>query len=509
MIKSNYTSKYLKIYFWKLTAMILRFISMFIVIPFLTKDPSIYGVYAFSISVIFFLGYADLGFLNAGQKYAAECVANDKRSEEMEFIGFGSYILLLFTLLFSLVFFYFGFNPHALIKGLDNYEKVSTATNLFFIIAFFAPVNALQRTVSMIFDIRLDSHKIQRITIFSSLISILSVFYFFKNGKYEIVSYFLFSQIVNLLFVIIALLVAKRLYDYDIKIFIKKIRWNLSVYRKVKSLSFSGLYVMILWILFYELDSIIIGKTLGVQKVAVYSIAFSFASLFRSIFAILFSPFVVRLNYFISNGDEQGLNNFVTQLFFVSAPLVVFPTVALALVSRPLILTWVGNNYVESIDLMRCFVLGYSLSFISYTFSALLYVKSGVKEMYALSTIQTSVYWIGVFFSFSTFGLLSFGIFKLIAVIISEYFYFKISTKYLMSSTKELFFKVFRIIFLPLLFLIFTLYLASNFLPTEKSSNNLFIVIALTGGIIALSYLMLYFTSSNVRILVKKILDSL
>jgi O-antigen/teichoic acid export membrane protein len=489
--------------------MLLRFISMFIVIPFLSKEPSIYGIYAFCISVVFFLGYADFGFLNASQKYAAECVAKNEGTREIEFVGFGSYILFSFTFLFSIVFFYFGFNPHCLIKGIDNIEKLNTAKNLFYIIAVFAPVTALQRTLSMIFDIRLDSYKVQRVFILSSLISISSVWFFFGNGKYEIVSYFLFTQIVNFFSLILGFYLAKRHYLYDFKGLVKNVRWSSDIYKKVKSLSFSGLYVMILWILFYELDSVIIGRTIGTEEVALYAIAFSFASLFRSLFAILYSPFLVRMNYFISNGDEKGLNNFIVQLILFTSPLVLYPTIAVAIISKPLILTWVGPAYNESIYLMRCFVLAYSLSFISYTFSTMLYAKSGIKEMYVLSTIQTLVYWIGVALSFSFFGLLSFGLFKLITAVFSEFYYFRISSKYLICSLKDLSFQLYRMLFKPLVFLVISLYSVSIFFPTEKSTINLLIVIGASAFIVAMSYVILYFTSLKTQILVKKVLESL
>ena len=105
----------MKIYFWQGAAFVLRFLSMFIVTPYLTQEPSIYGIYAVCMSVTIFLSYADLGFLRAGQKYAAECYARGERAEEMKYIGFGTFVLLVFTLLCASVFFYLGYHPQSLI----------------------------------------------------------------------------------------------------------------------------------------------------------------------------------------------------------------------------------------------------------------------------------------------------------------------------------------------------------------------------------------------------------
>ncbi len=384
MTNKSYQSNYIKIYFWQGAAFVLRFLSMFIVTPYLTKEPSTFGIYAVCMSVTIFLGYADLGFLRAGQKYAAECYARGERAEEMKYIGFGSFVLLILTLLCTCIFFYLGIHPTTLIKGLDTLEKTSTASSLLYILAAFAPITVLQRMVSMIFDIRLDSYINQRISLGASIITVASVLYFFGNGNYQIVPYFFFSQSINLLSVLICVWLAKRKYNYNIKQLLRCIRFDSEVYRKAKGLAYSGLYVMLLWIVFYELDQIAIGKFIGIDKVAIYAIAFAFATFFRSIFGILFSPFTVRANYFVGNGDDEGLKRFSLQLFSLSAPLVVLPTVAFALVAKPFILSWVGFDYNESINLARFFSIISTLSFISYSASMVLIAKVRIKEMYII-----------------------------------------------------------------------------------------------------------------------------
>jgi O-antigen/teichoic acid export membrane protein len=310
MTDRSYKSNYIKIYFWQGAAFVLRFISMFIVTPYLSKEPTTFGIYSVCISVTIFLGYADLGFLRAGQKYASECFARGERTEEMKFIGFGAFVLFVFAMLCAIVFFYLGFHPEKLIKGLDTTGKVATASNLLFILAAFTPVTVLQRMASMIFDIRLDGYISQRISLGASLITIASVFYFFGNEHYQIVPYFFFSQSINLLVVLICLWLAKRKYQYNLLQLFRFINFNAAIYRKAKNLAYSGLYVMIVWIFFYELDQLAIGKFLGAEKVAIYAIAFAFATFFRSIYGILFSPFNVRANHYVGNGDDEGLKRF-------------------------------------------------------------------------------------------------------------------------------------------------------------------------------------------------------
>jgi O-antigen/teichoic acid export membrane protein len=461
------------------------------------------------MSVTTFLNYADLGFLRAGQKYAAESFARNDRDEEMKYIGFGTFVLLIFTLLCTSIFLYLGFHPQALIKGLDTPDKISIASNLLIILAVFTPATVLQRMVSMIFDIRLEGYINQRISLMASIITIGSVFYFFGNGNYRIVGYFFFSQCINLAAIIYCIFLAKQKYSYRIKQLFRSVRFDYDIYKKANSLAYSGLYVMLVWILFYELDQIAIGKFIGIDKVAIYAIGFYFATFFRSIYGILFSPFTVRANYFVGNDDDEGLKRFSLQLFSLSAPLVVLPTVAFALIAKPFIMSWVGSDYIESVDLARFFSLIFTVSFISYSASMILVAKVRIKEMYIIASLQPLIYWIGILCTYSFLGLLSFALFKFIASIVAEAYYFYILIKYLKISLKELLQRVLFPIILPLVFLVVSLLIAHSYFPYEKSKINLLIVLGTTGLCILISFIIQYSTSSNIRLVAKNILNDL
>jgi O-antigen/teichoic acid export membrane protein len=505
----SYAKSYLKIYIWQGIAFVLRFLSMFIVTPYLSKEPSTYGIYAVCISVTIFLNYADMGFLSAGQKFASECYARAERSEEMKYIGFGIFILLIFALICALIFFYFGLHPQALIKGLDTSEKISTATNLLLILAVFTPVAVLQRMIAMVFDIRLDNYINQRISLFASILTIASVFYFFRNGNYQIVSYFLFSQSINLAVVIICFFLAKRKYNYNIKRLFYCVRFDPIIYKRAKQLAYSGLYGMIVWLLFYEIDQIIIAKFLGSNKVAIYAIAIAFPTVFRTVLGIIFGPFLVRANYFVGIGDDEGLKKFCIQLVSLSAPVIVISTVAISIVSQPLVLSWVGNDYTESVNLAKLLVLVFTLSFISSPLSLYLVAKERLKEVYFIATILPFLYWGGILFSYSTLGLLSFGLFKLIATIVTSLFYLHFLVKYFKLSLLDFLRRVIVPLILPLCFLVSSLLIANRFLPNEKSKMNLLLVIGTAGLSIILSLLIAYFTSSRLRINAKNILGNI
>ena len=472
---------------------------MFIVTPYLTKEPLIYGIYALCISMTVFLNYADLGFLRSSEKYAAESFSKNDRENEVKFIGFGIFILFIFSLLITLGFLYFAYNPEFIIKDLVNIGNKTIAANLLLILAIFTPSTVLNRMVSMIFSIRLENFIYQRISIITSIITLGSVFYFFTAANYQIVNYFLFLNIINFIGILVGMIIAKNRYNYNFNKLFSHIRFNKITYNKTKGLAYSGLFLMLSWIIFYELDQISIAKFLGAKTAAIYAIAFFSPNIFRTIFGIFFSPFFVRINYFVGLGDEEGLIKFCKKILYLTSSLVVFPTVALSIVAKPFILSWVGSDFFESIILFRLLTLVFTLSFISYPISAFLIAKEKLNEIYYIGIIQPVTYWAGITSTFSYLGIVSFPIFKLIATLISEIYYLFLGVKFLNLSVKSFFRKAIAPLVLPLIFLTTSLLVANEYLPLEKSKLNLLIVLFTTGASICISFLILLLTSSFVR----------
>ena len=50
----------------------------------------------------------------------------------------------------------------------------------------------------------------------------------------------------------------------------------------------------------------------------------------------------------------------------ITLPIVVFPIVAVAVFARPIVISWVGIQYEQSIDIVRWLVLCNALAFVSY-----------------------------------------------------------------------------------------------------------------------------------------------
>jgi len=489
--------------------MVLNFLSLFIVVPFLTKEPTIYGIYTVCISFSIFLTYADLGFVGAGQKYAAEHYARKELKEEIKIIGFTIFILFLFLLLLSLLFLYFSFYPETIIKSIVPGHETTVASSLFLILFLFTPVTLLQRLLQMIYGIRIEDYIVQRINIFASLIKILSVLWFFKQGQYNIVGYFLFTQLVNLVTAFIALLIARSRYKYDFKELLRSLRFNHSVFSKTKNLAFTSLYITIAWILYYELDTLVIGKFIGAEQVAIYAIGLTILSFFRSILGIMFSPFSARFNHFIGVNDLDGLKNFYFSVITVLTPLIVLPITAIAMLSKQIVLSWVGAGYQESIVITELLVLCNIFAFITYPTGMLLMVQERLKKLYFVNTLIPVIYWTGIFMFYRFLGLEAFALFKFIAFGISAIVYYIVMVKFMDVNFKKAWQSIFQPVIIPVLFILTATYFLRDSLPMEKSKYNILVVAICGGCIILFSILIQYALSKSWRFQLKAIYNSI
>jgi len=134
---------------------------------------------------------------------------------------------------------------------------------------------------------------------------------------------------------------------------ITAIRFNKIVFFRTKNFAFTNLYLTFLWNLDYELDPAVIGKVLGTNQVAIYAIGLTVPSFFRSILGILFSPFSDRFNHFTGIRNNNGLKSFYLQVTTITAPFVVIPILTVSLFARPIILSWVRINYLDSVSITQ------------------------------------------------------------------------------------------------------------------------------------------------------------
>lgn len=504
-MQQSYTKNYIKIYFWQILSIILNLLSLVIVIPKLSSQPDIYGIYSICVSSIIFLSYADLGFLNAGFKYASEYFAKGDLKQEIKIIGFVALILLVFVLVFSAIMFLLSLHPEWLIKNLSDLQNVSTARQLLLILALFAPNVILQRALAIVFGVRLKDYVYQGVMIFVNLCKIGAVFVFFRAGHYEIVNYFLFCQVITTIGLLVGFGISGKQYGITLIKFFKALRFSGELYNETKSLALSTFFVTISWILYYEMDIYAIARLSGTRAVAYYSIGLTCLSFFRSIFGALFNPFTARFNHFIALNEEEGLKNLYKTVICVMLPVVVFPILSLACLSTPFVFTWVGKDFAESIPVVRVLVLSNVLAFIIYPSSILLIARKEIKALYYLAIVQPLLFWAGIAIFYSYAGYLTFAYFKLTAFIISGMVYLWLSLKFLNLKLFSFLNIVIKPAILPVILIICSISFLSSYLPQEKGKFNLILVVAEGAGVSAVAMGLYYFTSLVFRNYIKNI----
>lgn len=495
-MQKSYLKNYLKIYLWQGLSICLNLFSMFIVAPKLTSVPTIYGIYTISISVAIFLSYADFGFIGAGYKYASERFASGERDEEAKIIGFVSFVLFVFLVIFALVILIFSFNPSIIIKQLKNAQEIQISSRLLLILALFAPAYVLPRILQIIYGTRLEDYVFQRISILGSLIKISSIFYFFQGSKYDIVGYFLFSQIVNLSASLVSLSIARKRYNYNFLLLLKSFGFSKETFNKTKGLAFNSLFLTVSWVIYYELDSLFIGKTLGPDMVAIYAIGLTLTQFLRTIFGMLYTPFSARFNHFIGLKDDAGLKNLFVQVVEVFMPLVVFTVLSVTILMEPFVICWVGPNYINSVHIAQFLVLCYIFYFITSPAGIILVAYQKIKMLYLSNLLLPLIYWIGVYATFYAGGILYMAFFKLFAFSLYSIVLLLYTLKILNIGIIDYFRNIIMPLVVPVLFLIIVLIMANPLLPLQKSKYNLAVVIG-TGGIASCISMVLYYLFSK------------
>lgn len=482
---------------------------MFMVTPYLASNQNYFGIYTFVISLNLFLSYADFGFLSAGVKFASESYARNDRNEEEKILGFVFFIMSIVFLLFGVLILFFSFYPQYILKGLVKTEDLQLAKDLFLVFVLSLPILVAQRALQLVFNIRLYDYLYQRVLSLLNLVKIFSVFYFFANGEYHIVDFYLFTQFITLLSIVIGCFIAKKKFNYNFLSLMKSVRFSKDIYKKTKDLAFNSLFVTISWILYYELDSLMIGKLVGLKEVAIFNICISVMTLSRSLYGILYNPFAAKFNHFIGRNENTRFTLAYEKVLIIGLPLSVIPTTVLILTMKQFIYSWVGPEYAMAVPISTIMFASYYYTFLSNPTGIAMVALQNIKSLYLSSALLPIVYWAGIILSYHYFGLWSFGLFKFVAFTIAAILYFYYCRKMFTIDWVGFFRKnivpaLFTIILLILISLLF-----NNFLPETKGKIELLKFVGITFGYGTVGIGFYYLLSKDFQKVTKEVFSGL
>lgn len=487
---SGYKKNYIKIYFWQLLSFLLNFVALFIVTPMLSSMQEIYGIYSVCAGLNIFLQYADIGFLMAGKKFAAETVVNGDSVTEKKFVGTSMSIFTAFSLLLSLGLAVCIINPDILIAGVsNNQEHLETARALLYILGFSIIVTIVHKYVEFIYSLRLEEYKAQRAIIIGNVIKIASVPLYFFHNRYDIVGYYAFSQIIMLISCLFVLYQSKEI-GYGLTSLFSIFKFDKASFNLMKGLALGGFGSTLAWILYYEIDTVAISAMLGAKMVASYAVGRSIQSFVRSITGIVYGPYNVRFYYFKGNNDIEGMKHFFNTLTCFLSFLII-PIIAILVFAEPFTIAWVGPDYKDSVVILQILVLCFVFNSITSPCGSIVFAFNKAKDLLKLSFIQPVVFWVGVFFTVGIWGINSFAYFKLVACFISAFFFFQIAIRTINIKPWKLLLRNF--IYPLLIALVFTIavyVLSKDYLViTEKSNINLIVCVIWMGCACAISFI--------------------
>lgn len=501
----SYKKKYIQTYFWQAVSIFLGFASLFIVVPYLSSNKVLYGIYSVCTSLTIFFSYADLGFLSSGVKYAAEYYIRGERQQEMNVIGFTAFIMLSVFSLLALIMLYLGFNPTIIIPELEvGSENYHIAKSLLLTLAISCPIIIAQRILSIVFTIRVEDFVYQRFNIVGNICRILSVFYFFRGGTYHVVEYYIFYQLVSLAVVIAAVIYTRR-YGYKILEFVKSVHFDKAIFDKVKAITGTSLLMTISMILYYELDQIFISNLLGIEAVAIYGAAVSVLTLVRQFCSVVYSPYSSRYNHYVGLRDFRGLSNFVLTMVYTFTPIIVLPIVAVSLFSAPFIFSWIGPEYSDSAVLVSFLVLCFTPNCLRDPINAYFISRERNKTLVIFNVLQPVVYWSGIILTFRLIGLSSFAIFKTVApLVISIGYWILINREFKEQGYEQLKFSRFIVtIIIPVIILALYRVIMEQFVVYSHDKTALLINIIIIGIGVIVSLIVAIMCNKTLRNMLK------
>ena len=507
-MEKSYNSSYLKIYFWKTIRLITGILSMTIVIPFISGNTSIYGIYALCISITSFLQYTDLGFLSAGQKYASEFFVLGDLKNEIKMLSFVHFIMLIFLILCIIPIFIFSYYPHFIISDLNENTRVA-ASNLFLILALTSPLLLLQRYAQSVFTIRIQDHIYQQIELAINVLKIGCIWFFYRENTIDIVNYFLLIQALNLVTVFISFGIIKSLYHYDLILVFRCFRFERAIYDRTKKLAFSTMISAFSWIVFFQIDSFIISKYFGIISVAIYAIPYFLLTFISNLYNTIYYPFLFRFNHFVVTESHNRMSVFLSKIFEFSFPIFILPVTVLILLMKPLIIGWVGFGYDDSILVGQVLIGSLFFLFINMPYNYLLLSLEKTRILNFNSFILPFVFIVLLLLLKEKFSLLAVAIAKTVAFMISA-IYIYISYKLKEFNIIDFIFDRIFCISMSLIVLFVGYYLSAPYLDDIKPKNILSLVKTFSIGVVIFSLAMSTYLILNkeLRLLGKNILSS-
>lgn len=328
---------------WSASAQVLVMGINLLVLPLFIKNlgAELYGIWVLSGVVLGYLNVFDFGFTQGLQKYAAEARVEGDQRQLSEVVVSGTCLLFFIGLLLGALFW---FSADAVVGFFDiQPENQQVASSLLKISALFCVVMWPLRIVDVVLN---ASMRIKELSFLNA----------FKTGVQSLVMLgmvWVAADVVLIKWVSAGLIAACSSFGLVlVKKYVPEIRWNFINFqvrqlKRMHKFSLGMFYITVIGLLATQIDSLIIGKMLGMTAVAAYAVAFKLFQLIQRIAGMLMvaiMPTTFNLN---ASADYRRIQKLVDTTSRYRLLLTVPMAYIAILIAPDFIRLWVGESFVE------------------------------------------------------------------------------------------------------------------------------------------------------------------
>ena len=317
---------YFKNNFIQIVSIVTRIVTLLFLTPQISFNRDLFAIYSYGITLISFINYADFGFFRASQKFASEYVGGNKINLIYKSIGFGTFVTLIFSILFSLFFILISLHPQIAISNINGLNQFDFARKYFILITISIPITIFHRMILTYYEINFKSYRFYMVSILSNIIILIFSIFLINNNYFTIIRYFTFLQIANALLCVIYILDLNKTFKYSIKEILTNIKFTKTEFLKSKKIATATLISMLSWIIFYEIDLVFLAKIYPLNQISFYSLSLIILGLFRTFAGVIFSNYNVKINNLIGRNDNIGFINFTSIYLYFTAPIILYIT---------------------------------------------------------------------------------------------------------------------------------------------------------------------------------------
>ena len=322
----------------------LAIFSSFLAIPLMIKYLGVehYGVWSTLLSIVSWVVLFDIGIGNGLRNKISESLAKENKQEAHSYISTAYTIIgaisVMLILIFLLVSEYIPWQKVFNITSINNQElqSVVNITAIFLFLNFWISLinqvfNGLQKTSLVVFN--------QFLSNFFSLSAVFILYTFYESSLIKLAFAYGISLLAS------SLILSFWFYKNN-KEFIPKIKsFGLNYTKSITSLGFKFFIIQIAVIVIFTTDKILITQLFGPQYVASYDVVFKLFSVITIVHGMLMAPLWSAYSDAYHRGDIEWIKKTIKNQLKIYL-LILVATTLLIFLAKPIIVLWIGRDFV-------------------------------------------------------------------------------------------------------------------------------------------------------------------